>query len=227
MKRTIHSIEDSWKGIYRDQNKDASLIVSTDQYQLNIVFDGVSSVDHAVDGIHLLTKLVKENHEAYYNGQTYDLRSLLMDMNGILLKSRWTDMQTTICALYLPTDFEEPAIISHLGDSRIYVFNESIAKCITEDHNVPQLPNMLTRCLGLKSLTDSDFYETKIQPQGDQLFLLCTDGLYSIFEDQLLSIAAKFNAHNANEIRGNIKEFILNKNSDDATYILIYISADN
>jgi len=224
MKRVVHSIESSWKGIFRDKNKDASLIISTDEYHLILVFDGVSSADHATEGIQLLLKLVKENHTAYSSEKTYDLRSLLMDMNGVLLKSRWTDMQTTICALYLPVKPEESAMISHIGDSRIYSIQDNEILRLTEDHNVPEMPNMLTHCLGMKSLTNSDFYEKKIDINPGQTFMLCTDGIYTIMEEQLFFIVKKYNGQNKEEISRNIENFVLGHNGDDATYVLSFIS---
>lgn len=88
-------------------------------------------------------------------------------------------------------------IIANVGDSRLYVVNESI-KQITVDHSLVEEmvikgiidreaarnhpdKNMITRAIGVKEYVLIDFYEISVE-KNDKL-LLCTDGLTNMLTD--------------------------------------------
>jgi PPM family protein phosphatase len=86
--------------------------------------------------------------------------------------------------------------ISHIGDSRAYLWRDGSLRPLTEDHSVPGAllkqgkiepdevythphRNILYRCLGLKPGVEVDHYAPlKLRP-GDGL-LLCSDGLWDM-----------------------------------------------
>ena len=97
-------------------------------------------------------------------------------------------MGTTAVAAYIGKDF---MVISHVGDSRAYLINDSVTQ-LTRDHSVVQSlvesgkltpeearvhprRNVITRALGIEPevLVDSNKYQIK---SGEYL-LLCSDGL--------------------------------------------------
>ena len=104
-------------------------------------------------------------------------------------------MGTTIVAATIKGD---KLITANVGDSRLYIVNESSITQITVDHsfveemirsgriarsearNHPD-KNKITRAVGVFPKVDIDFFETKISP-GDMI-LLCTDGLTNMVED--------------------------------------------
>jgi serine/threonine protein phosphatase PrpC len=109
------------------------------------------------------------------------------------------DMGTTLSALLVT---ETKAIVSHVGDSRIYRLRRKELIQLTPDHNFVQemiaegeirpsdaakhpLRNMLTQTVG----TEEPLYEIftcLVDVQPDDCFLLCTDGLHGIISDTVI-----------------------------------------
>jgi PPM family protein phosphatase len=105
-------------------------------------------------------------------------------------------MGTTVVAMAIG---ESQLAIAHAGDSRAYRLREGKLKRLTRDHSVaeemraarPDLTdedlatfahrNVVTRSCGSKDDIDPDAYVNKVQP-GD-LYLLCSDGLWSAVPD--------------------------------------------
>ncbi len=127
--------------------------------------------------IHLFTEAYRLTNESVFNeGQTASLMG----------------MGTTLCALLF---LDDKAIISHVGDSRIYLFRKNRLACLTEDHTLlnealqgltpeEKLPSkhILSRAIGpLPTVTPS--IEVCPVKKGD-LFLVCSDGLSNSLEDR-------------------------------------------
>lgn len=102
---------------------------------------------------------------------------------------------STLSALFI---YRNTYIIKHIGDSRIYILNDSVRK-LTEDHSwVAQQVregkispeeakthtkrNILTRCAGV--IEDIKIFELsgEIRPSDD--FLLCSDGFYNFLDEE-------------------------------------------
>ncbi len=103
-------------------------------------------------------------------------------------------MGTTVVGLWLPAiGGSDMAVIFHAGDSRLYRLRAGVLRQLTRDHSLYQLwldgggqgqaphRNIIVRALG--TMTDVE-PEVAVQPvlAGD-LFLLCSDGLTSMADD--------------------------------------------
>lgn len=105
-------------------------------------------------------------------------------------------MGTTLVALLLCP--EGPALVAHVGDSRLYRFRNGEFETITEDHSVVALlvrngtithgeawdhpkRNQIMRSLGVRADVEIDIAEIDLRA-GDSL-LLCSDGLNSMLPD--------------------------------------------
>ncbi len=93
---------------------------------------------------------------------------------------------------------------THVGDSRLYLFQKGRLLCITSDHTIPgillkeneiteeaarrhPMKNMLLKCLGCKDYCEPDTGSFRVLP-GDVL-IICSDGLYGeITSEEMLSI---------------------------------------
>lgn len=111
---------------------------------------------------------------------------------------RLGQMGSTIASLLIS---DSTAAIAHVGDSRVYRLRNGALQPLTRDHSVyaemlaagRDLPprhefpfkNQITRALGLAGNATADTSVTDVAI-GDR-FLLCTDGLYDPFEDDVLA----------------------------------------
>ena len=100
--------------------------------------------------------------------------------------------------LVVATCMEEMAVVANIGDSRLYLVNESITQ-ITRDHSLVEEmihlggidretarnhpdKNIITRAVGVKENVTADFYRVALS-KGDKL-LLCSDGLTNMLRDE-------------------------------------------
>ncbi len=104
-------------------------------------------------------------------------------------------MGTTLAAV-LVTD--QTAIVCHVGDSRVYLLRNRELKQLTRDHTLYAemlargfdpgkdqrsiYANELTRALGMEGSADPDL--ARVPMLADDVFLLCTDGLYDSLRDE-------------------------------------------
>jgi serine/threonine protein phosphatase PrpC len=109
-----------------------------------------------------------------------------------------SSMGTTLTALLVR---KGRAFIAHVGDSRAYLFRAGAFRQLTNDHSIvaqqvlagaitPEQArrspyrHVITRALGMDDRVAVDTIAQDIQ-QGD-IFLLCTDGLTEMVEDEVL-----------------------------------------
>ena len=111
-------------------------------------------------------------------------------------------MGTTVSILII---LNNDYIVTHVGDSRIYhMLNPYEIKQLTEDHSWVQLQvsqglltpeearnhprkNVLLQCLGIED--EIKPYQLQGECHNHDLFLLCTDGFYSLFtNNEILSL---------------------------------------
>ena len=107
-------------------------------------------------------------------------------------------MGTTICWLSF---WEKTAIFAHIGDSRLYRYQEKKLTRLTQDHslanklfttgNKQSLPSsykgIITKALGTSHSIEPDINSCLVQK--NDLFLLCTDGLSDfVADDQIETI---------------------------------------
>ncbi|MGQ9754240.1 MAG: PP2C family protein-serine/threonine phosphatase, partial [Thermaceae bacterium] len=113
-------------------------------------------------------------------------------------RPEYRGMGTTATALWLDLPY---ALIAHVGDSRAYLLRKGELIQLTEDHSwvaermrqglltpeearTHRFRNVITNALGSSPTARVDLLGLKAEPQD--LFLLCTDGLYSVLEDKTL-----------------------------------------
>lgn len=103
--------------------------------------------------------------------------------------SRLRGMGTTLTVLLVQGEW---GVLSHVGDSRLYLLRDGVAKQMTRDHTVVQglveggiltaedarktpFGHALARCVGLEATVQPDVVPISLRP-GDRL-MLCSDGL--------------------------------------------------
>lgn len=142
------------------------------------------------------------------------------------------------------TDFKT-TVISHIGDTRVYLFKNNKLHFQTKDHSLSQISvemgkiplrdirsdkdqNKLTRVLGSDYYIppDCDIYNTPLKP-GDA-FILCTDGFWEyVYEEEMEADLAA--SANPDEAIARMEQRLLarvNKYNDNYSAIVAMVKED-
>lgn len=112
--------------------------------------------------------------------------------------AKFKGMGTTIVTVHFASNV---AYVGHVGDSRVYHFRQGALKQVTEDHSllndylkakkltpeeIEAFPhkNVIVRALGMKDSVQVDV--SRVEPQEGDIFLLCSDGLSGMVNDNLI-----------------------------------------
>jgi PPM family protein phosphatase len=128
------------------------------------------------------------------------LRDAIQRANKIIHQTAKTQpncegMGTTVVAGLF---FDDVLTIAHVGDSRLYRMREGRLEQVTQDHSLLQelvargfytpeeaarasAKNYVTRALGVEPTVDVEI--TEVPVQKDDVYLLCSDGLSDMVED--------------------------------------------
>nr|WP_320060045.1 hypothetical protein [uncultured Bacteroides sp.] len=206
----------SLQGIARMQNQDDIWFMCTSTYSIFILFDGVSSLNRSIDYIQYCKRFLDINYHSYLNSDI-KLDELIYDMHLSSLASS-IDGKTTCSVLLLHFDSNK-AFIVNVGDSRIYSFSNSFLEPLTVDDNLPGNNRVLTRYIGLEELMLNDIMQKEVDMQ--QNFLICSDGFYTLMEENIKKYFMIFQYKRNKNIINAINRLQTNKNNDDSTYIMI------
>jgi len=159
---------------------------------IDTVLSGFRTIPKGVMHVSLLPRLVQEANAAVYD-------------QGHSAKSKVGAMGTTLvlCALRF-----DSAVLSHVGDSRCYLFREGKGNQLTHDHSMvaeqmrlglisqadawtAENRHVLTRRLGNELFVAADTITVNIIP-GD-ILLLCSDGLHGYVPETTMNQIVTFN----------------------------------
>jgi PPM family protein phosphatase len=135
-------------------------------------------------------------------------------------------MGTTLTAV---TVVGQQLHVAHVGDSRAYLIRDNRAQCITNDHThvgdmvrMKVIPpdkvrthaqrSILTKGLGLSLFIQPDITKVALR-DGDRL-ALCSDGVWSVIEDQEFALLAA-SATDMNDFSQSLINRALERESDD------------
>ena len=114
-------------------------------------------------------------------------------------------MGTTLAAMLMEHD---RITVVNVGDSRVYRINAGGIRQVTKDHSLVQMmidrgeltpeqgktypgKNMITRAVGTEAAVQSDLFHLK--PEWGETWLICTDGLTNLMEDQEILFEIMYN----------------------------------
>lgn len=170
------------------------------------------------------------------------LRDAIQRANKLIYQTARTQpncegMGTTIVAGLF---FDNKLTIAHVGDSRMYRFRDGKLEQVTQDHSLLQelvargfytpeeaqraaAKNYVTRALGVETTVDVD---VKVLPVAkDDLYLLCSDGLSDMVEDD--DIQLTINTFGAN-LETLARQLVLLSNDnggrDNISVVLVRVS---
>lgn len=199
---------DSIVGRVRAANEDSCGYGSTPNGYLFVVCDGMGG--HV--GGAVASKIAVDSILDYLKRQKYDdvpaALKVALEYANIQILGRAKEnpdlsgMGTTACVLLIE---DEKAWIAHVGDSRIYLYSSSSAALhrITKDHSFVQglvdsgqlddrdaenhpRKNVILKALGLRPDVVVDVEANPVLPAKGDVFLICSDGLSGMVDDDAL-----------------------------------------
>ncbi len=231
----IESSSVSHVGPVRDDNQDAVRLpdgrAPVERGWLYALADGMGGYAHGG----LASALALEKLYATFYGQ--DGRPTLKDLRrsveaanlGVYQTAQRLNagrMGTTLTAAHVIGD---KLHLAHVGDSRAYLIRAGQATCLTDDHTMVGdlvrmrvLPpdkvrthaqrSILTRGLGLKLFVQPDL--TQIKLKDDDRLILCSDGVWSVVEDdEFAQLAAQ--AEGMEALSHALIDLALERQTDD------------
>ncbi len=189
-------------GTKHDKNQDSFYISYDNEKGLFVVADGMGG--HAAGDIASKTaiRVIKDNLTKYTEKSITD--ALNKANEEVLEKAKsnpeFEGMGTTIAMCAVQRD---NIIAAHIGDSRIYMIEDSKTVFVTKDHSYVQqlvekgelsedeakqhpMKNIITNALGVQGSVRIDF-DKKKRPDGH--ILICSDGVSNLLsEDEIIKI---------------------------------------
>lgn len=204
--KDIYSVSDV--GLVRKANEDNCYAAETPNGFLFVVCDGMGGhVGGARASAIAVNSIVNFFTKEYYAVVGQALEDALNFSNSQILavaaeQPELKGMGTTACIVLLRDD---KAYFAHIGDSRIYIYCDKQQQLhrLTKDHSIVQglvdqgviseaeaenhpNKNRILKTLGIKNDIQPDICTTPVLPAKDDVFLICSDGLSGMVNDELL-----------------------------------------
>lgn len=203
---------DTHIGLVRNSNQDALRFgpLGDGGIYFAVVCDGMGGANGGNIASHIALDMITQRlQEAYADGRSprtpaHLLESAMAAANIEIFERSNNDptlegMGTTVVVAIVDG---RNAYISHVGDSRLYLYRDRTLQQITRDHSVVQdmiesgqlteeqarshpRKHFITRALGVSEVENGEYDEFELH-SGDML-LLCTDGLTNMVENKVLS----------------------------------------
>ena len=188
-------------GKVRHNNEDSLIVIEPETF---VVADGMGGASAGEVASQMLVETVKNflSKAARPWDEKILAQAILLSNDKILNASRrheeYLGMGTTATILSLN---DLTAYFAHVGDSRIYLFRNNVLRQVTEDHSyvetlvrrgeltaeearIHPMKNVLTQAVGAMANIYVDQANFPVE-RGD-IFLLCTDGLTNMVDDELI-----------------------------------------
>jgi protein phosphatase len=125
-------------------------------------------------------------------------------------------MGTTVVVLLF---YDDRFTVAHVGDSRLYRYRDGELEQITRDHSLMQElidrgfyteeqarkslnKNLVTRAIGIEESVQIDVLEDIAVP--DDIYLLCSDGVTDMLEDEVIKQIIMDNDHDLEKIASEL-----------------------
>ncbi len=230
-------------GAFRESNQDCCMSGLFDNgVAWAVVCDGMGGVSGGQVAskicVERVSDAIKRGYRENMNVKTAQnlLNSAICAANSAVFTEAQNDrelsgMGTTVVAVIIISGM---AVIAHVGDSRAYVFDDTIS-LVTKDHSLVQYlldtgkiteeeakvhpdRNIITRAVGILSFVDVEFDIVEIGNQKS--ILICTDGLSGSLEPEEMLEVIKNNADSSAE---NLVQMAIEAGSrDNITAVLLF-----
>ena len=234
-------------GCSRPQNQDAFLIEKLDKNTtLFVVCDGMGGAKSGNIASTLASDVfTQEVKRSWTSGMDLEKSDQILE-NAIKLANftvhdqscqfeEFTGMGTTLVALLVSG---KQATVVNVGDSRAYSITPEGVEQLTTDHSLVQMmiqrgeltreqaktypgKNLITRAIGTETMVKCDIFHRRVK--GGECFLLCTDGLSNIVDEQEMLFEV-VHGNNKESACRRLLDIAVNRGApDNVTCILVQI----
>ena len=195
-----------------------------DNLTIAIVCDGVGSADEGAEAAKRVTTHLMSNFKNRPNSWSIEksIKTFIASINSILYKESMVNYErpelvTTLALVIIEGDRLYGA---NVGDSRIYLQRNGIMSQLSEDQVIDDgdFEGVLSQAMGIDEEVTPYYFENIVN-ENDRV-LLCSDGLYTIMNDDILSESMMNGAHHLVKKASKTKDDNL---PDDTTAVIINI----
>jgi len=156
-----------------------------------IVCDGVGSASEGAEAAKRVTNYLINNFKIRPKTWSIEksIKTFIESINSILYKESQlnydsSELVTTIAMVVIQGNRLYGV---NVGDSRVYLYRENKLNQLSNDHSMDEkgYENVLTQAIGIDENVELYYFENSIQK--DDKILLCSDGLYNVLDDEMLS----------------------------------------
>jgi serine/threonine protein phosphatase PrpC len=189
-----------------------------------IVCDGVGSADEGAEAARRVTTHLMSNFKNRPTTWSIEksIKTFIKSINSILYEESMVNYErpeliTTLTIVIIEGD---RLYASNVGDSRIYLQRNGIMSQLSQDHVMEEdgYDGVLTQAMGIDKEVSPYYFENIINAK-DRI-LLCSDGLYTIIDDDFLSDAMPNGAHHLVKKASKLMKDNL---PDDTTAVIVDI----
>ena len=234
-------------GCVRKQNQDAYLIEKLDRHSLLcVVCDGMGGAKSgniaSTLAADVFVQEVRQSWKSHLDQEKTDqiLRAAVKLANFTVYDQsqqfeEFDGMGTTLVAVLIQG---KKATVVNVGDSRAYGIDQGGIRQITKDHSLVQMmvergdlkpelaktypgKNLITRAIGTEPIVMCDLFHLDVA-RGD-FFLLCSDGLSNVMDDQEILFEVVHGVNKANCCK-RLLDIAKNRGApDNVTSILVLV----
>jgi serine/threonine protein phosphatase PrpC len=189
-----------------------------------IVCDGVGSAEEGAEAARRVTTYLMTNFKNRPTTWSIEksIRTFINSINSILYEESMVNYERPELVTTLAIVIVEGNRIycANVGDSRIYMKRNEVLSQLSIDHAMEEegYDGVLTQAIGIAESVDPYYFENIITPK-DKL-LLCSDGLYTVIDDDTLS---EFIVNGANFLVKKASKKEEDNLPDDTTCVVIDI----
>ncbi len=203
---------------------DAYEIKSFNDTTIAVLCDGVGSADMGAEAARrvcnfMVTNL--KNRPTSWNNEK-SITSFIRSINSILYQESMdlyegVELVTTLALVFIEGNIVYGA---NVGDSRIYLLRDGVLTQLSTDHlcDEDKLEGVLSSAIGISEDVDLYYFENIVQK--DDKILLCSDGLYTILDEESLR---KNTPLGARTLVKNASKLMKDDLPDDTTAIVVEI----
>ena len=223
----------------RPENEDSIRVKNENGILLAVIADGLGGHGRGKEASQIAVQTVMQKIDSSTEFSEDSLEDAIIFANRVICNEQKneSEMKTTVAALWIKGNY---AIVSNIGDSRVYRIRNGVIDFHTDDHSKAYIAyqfgeikydqiaahpdqNKLTRCLGSNQCVSLD--TSVIDVISDDIFILCSDGFWELLScKEIEDIVCS--SENLNQLFNRFCQKVLystRANRDNCTFAIVTV----